>query len=1232
MKLSTSKAWAIFLPADCCKQRISPRIGQCALSATILSLLLGCGGSKSDPLATRVDEPMAVPSSSSRIHVDPSQPESLLGRYRVVLDQATLSAVVTFDGPQARHPQANDALYALTLAPFFRHDSFRIVGLGVTATDIRVQYEVEHPIAPPTGPPWIASGMNRADLGISGRVMFGFDVATATDNTYFDETATGGGRVVANTAAVLNADGFYKPAGLITQTTVANTFPYLMLVDETGAGSRVGVSNGNTVTGNFGSNGWTRTKLGAAPPYTGWTGFGYLHQGQVSRRELRLNLAALSGITSLAFDAIVIAQYQDPRGGTTTAELRANRLPVSPPDATKFAYRMPHGTLDIPRVEFCLQSEPYKPGQVSSAALSFLVTDWDARALETTQAALHLDSDVTKVAQGESGLPQFAVCIPQVLGGANVIDAWNPATTVEDDDRACGGDIGQDSGRPGDALYYRKTVTSAAIPDLRGGFYTGMARVIDPVGSNPVTPLDPAQLPAAIPLTSNRPAPTTYQAFAVQVGEPNFPPTCSCAAVTSPITSGDGLLQIQVTEFSDPEDDAVSIQFDWNNDGDYLDAGEGLLALNSAGPNVFSSPITYSNSGLTTQNRSVGLNCTDLINNPGTVASVTFAVGPNQAPKLVSGSYTIQGAAPSGVPAIYAPSPAAFRLIEVGELVVEDPEGDTLVLTAVATPDAGTTQLKTAGNFPIQLDPFYNGPTKRVTFEVWAHDALRPYSSGVLIPEVPESLEAEITLPHSWGSIGHDAAYGVAVDSSYRIITAGRISAAADLDPTTGTYSRTPVGTSAGFITRINGDGSFDTAWLIDAPPASAGSCSIYEIKLDSNDNMLMCGVFSGTIDADPGSGTKLLTSTAGTVDAFAIKLSPTGEHLWSGSWGGAGTVVASKLALATNGDPVVVGHFAVPALGMDCDPGPGTVPPPVNNMGSDGYAIRLSAGGTAGQAQLLWHAYLQGTGTDRVSAVAVAADGSAFLGGVYQGQNTDFNPSGATQHRDTVQPAPFIWKLGSNGQYIESYAYNFTTAQPADSGEVTALLLDDVNARLYVSGWFTSTFDFRLGTGTVDGESRGGADGFLFALRPTIRPGVMADWVTDFGLMTWGASGDDAPADLVLTPNGPVMAGFLAGSSGLGFPCFSSYSSAGAQDIQVQAFTNNGACRWSFKLGGTGADYGWALAHSAPTGQEWLYLVGEFASSGMDFDPAPGSAAPHSPVGDADTFMIRLNPTGGTL
>ncbi|HYE77695.1 MAG TPA: hypothetical protein VEI97_06895, partial [bacterium] len=336
----------------------------------------------------------------------------------------------------------------------------------------------------------------------------------------------------ANTDLVTNADGYYAPNGLLTETgsLTANTFPFKLIVDE-GAGSggnRGEADNGGTATGNYrvDLDGWQQDNLTNNGVNNGWTGFGVLHQGQSAANTLQLDRAQLTGST-FRLDTAIIAKYIDPRGGNNAAEKRANRLPKNPADVRLFVYRMPFGAIDAELVRPLGETGGLVPNNiVSNTTVRFQVRDWDARATESTQPDLKDELNPSLVPSGTSGPPTVQVDVPGVTATPALLN-------LVDDDSAFGGDPEVDSGVARDPLFYQGVVQNSAAS---GGGQTagprkGLLKAEDPENLLDRSAYEFALDPTLTPLTGNKPELVTYQAFTVSLGggPANDPPTATVA-------------------------------------------------------------------------------------------------------------------------------------------------------------------------------------------------------------------------------------------------------------------------------------------------------------------------------------------------------------------------------------------------------------------------------------------------------------------------------------------------------------------------------------------------------------------------------------------------------------------------------------------------------------------------------------------------------------------------------
>ncbi|MBI1317161.1 hypothetical protein GC167_09955 [bacterium] len=133
------------------------------------------------------------------------------------------------------------------------------------------------------------------------------------------------------------------------------------------------------------------------------------------------------------------------------------------------------------------------------------------------------------------------------------------------------------------------------------------------------------------------------------------------------------------------------------------------------------------------------------------------------------------------------------------------------------------------------------------------------------------------------GGIGIEYAYNMAVDTLDQVYVAGSFQGTVDFNPGSGTLNRTASGTSDAFVLKLSSSGTlaFASTW-----GGSGASTIALTVGVDAQQNPLVVGYFAGTVDFNPGSGTQWLSS-AGQTDAFCVKLSASGSHLWSIKVGG---------------------------------------------------------------------------------------------------------------------------------------------------------------------------------------------------------------------------------------------------------------------------------------------------------------------------------------------------------
>lgn len=489
-------------------------VARAAITACGLSMLtaLGCSSSSMVAPAQLAESPAFQPPIAWQ-RTD-GIIEGVISQGILTVDADTVSA--TWEPASSRNAQDNDAVYLLPLNGFLRQVHLYVTAVRKTADSLQIDYDIRHPF-----PSSEIAG--RADLGFSGQLFFAIDVVNPAPFTWFQGAEQ---ELIADPRWITNADGYANFTWLLPDSGFeTNAWPYKLVVSEQFGSNRVDAETGTNISSVTGRGNFATPWGWHFQDSREWTGFGYLHQGQAAFNSIDISLSMLEAQGTLGLATLLVAKYADPKSGTPGFE---HRLPVPIAEAgaddvvTTFGYRMPHGALDVPRAEFIGLSEGWVPNVESTSTLLFRVVDWDARSEETTFPSLKDEPNAYKVGQGESGIPELALCIPNVLGTRGTVVALD--NTPTDDDSAFEGDVAADSGHERDELFFQIDVTKPAGSGQTDGEYLAWLRVTDVEGSSQADYMTGLN-PDLTPISGELPLPITYFPFLVQMGPPCEPPT-----------------------------------------------------------------------------------------------------------------------------------------------------------------------------------------------------------------------------------------------------------------------------------------------------------------------------------------------------------------------------------------------------------------------------------------------------------------------------------------------------------------------------------------------------------------------------------------------------------------------------------------------------------------------------------------------------------------------------------
>ena len=313
------------------------------------------------------------------------------------------------------------------------------------------------------------------------------------------------------------------------------------------------------------------------------------------------------------------------------------------------------------------------------------------------------------------------------------------------------------------------------------------------------------------------------------------------------------------------------------------------------------------------------------------------------------------------------------------------------------------------------------------------------------------------------GGTGNDQGRGIAVDAAGNVYTTGSFaSGAADFDPGAGTFNLTSAGGNDIFVSKLDTAGNFVWARSMGGSVGGFFTDLGYGIAVDSSGHVYTTGLFSGTVDFDPGAGTANLTSTSLAADVFVSKLDSAGNFVWARNMGGSARDEGHGIAVDSSGNVYTTGFYVGTA---DFDPGAGTF-----NLTSAGvFDIFVSKLDSAGN--FVWARSLGGSGVSEFGqGIAVDGGGNVYTTGLFEG-TADFDPGAGTFNLTSVGTSDiFVSKLDSAGNFIWARSMGGSNVDEGRGIDV------DTAGNVYTTGQFQDTADFDPGGGTFNLISAGGS------------------------------------------------------------------------------------------------------------------------------------------------------------
>ena len=480
-----------------------------------------------------------------------------------------------------------------------------------------------------------------------------------------------------------------------------------------------------------------------------------------------------------------------------------------------------------------------------------------------------------------------------------------------------------------------------------------------------------------------------------------------------------------------------------------------------------------------------------------------------------------------------------------------------------------------------------------------------PDTGGSTLPPPPPP--AGPSLPFRVGSFGADFAKAVATDPTGNAYVISSFTGTVDFDPGSGTRARISRGGNDIALAKYRTDGSL--AWATSL--GGTGADIPYDVKLASSGSLYLAGYASTGVSCNG-----LVVPNAGGRDAFIARVSALGSCEWAIAVGGALDDEARNLVVEPNGDVVVTGLFRGT---VDFDPGAGTALLTARG-GSDGFVARYSSGGAFRQV-----VQFGGLDDDAGSTITRTLDGDLLVGGEFRGSAT---------FGSALAPAILV-SAGENDYFVARLATSLGLLWAIRGGGAGADLVSangivaDPNGTVLVAGTFSGAADVDPAASVVLLTSQGLTDVFVVRYDGS---GVWSGLARRFG-----GSGSDGVQGFARDASGNLyLAGWFQGSvdfdPGAGVQLRSALGTAGAADGYLLSLDLSGDFRWVSPVGAVIAgDANFSLTSGvAAPGDGSVWAVGRFFGF-ADLDPGATAVLLQS-LGDADQFVARYDAGTGAL
>jgi uncharacterized repeat protein (TIGR01451 family) len=324
----------------------------------------------------------------------------------------------------------------------------------------------------------------------------------------------------------------------------------------------------------------------------------------------------------------------------------------------------------------------------------------------------------------------------------------------------------------------------------------------------------------------------------------------------------------------------------------------------------------------------------------------------------------------------------------------------------------------------------------------------------------------QLLWARQFGGNGYEDLINIAADPLGNIYLTGYFNDTIRIE---GVYTLNATSSSADiFLIKLNPEGQALWAHALGGPYKDEG----HSLATDDDGNVYLSGLFSDTVDFNPGAGVFELATKSDQNDMFLLKLNANGQfgwvkHMKTGTEPGSSI---GRVLVVKNNHLYAGGYFSGK---VDFNPGPAIVQ--FTAQSDDGFVQKLTL-----QGDLVWVKQLEGSGTGRVLGLSVDVMDNVFSCG-YFSSSIDLDPGAGTAIYNSAGNQgyhdAFFQKLDASGNFV------FGKKIGAGSNDQAWGLTTDRSGNMYAIGKFNNTVDFDPGQMVRNIASNGFSDAFVLKL-----------------------------------------------------------------------------------------------------------------------------------------------------